>query len=201
MQFSEYIQANIALYSTRNGAVLQPPAVAAFTRNELARALRSRNPYNANCLIGGMIMPPSASQTSHVAQTEKSSSTNPSEPVVTAATSSASTTSTAGATVPLVEPVSVSKPVPKLYWLDYLATLAPVPYAAHGYAQYYCLSTLDKHHHPDMSLEQGLKVLKMCADELRRRMPIDYKGLNVKIVTAEGIKEIEFQDDANIKPW
>jgi 20S proteasome subunit beta 4 len=25
---------------------------------------------------------------------------------------------------------------PSLYWLDYLATLAEVPYAAHGYAQY-----------------------------------------------------------------
>lgn len=25
---------------------------------------------------------------------------------------------------------------PSLYWIDYLAALAPVPYAAHGYAQY-----------------------------------------------------------------
>lgn len=25
---------------------------------------------------------------------------------------------------------------PSLYWVDYLASLAPVPYAAHGYAQY-----------------------------------------------------------------
>jgi len=25
---------------------------------------------------------------------------------------------------------------PSLYWLDYLAALASVPYAAHGYAQY-----------------------------------------------------------------
>lgn len=25
---------------------------------------------------------------------------------------------------------------PKLFWLDYLASLASVPYAAHGYAQY-----------------------------------------------------------------
>lgn len=25
---------------------------------------------------------------------------------------------------------------PSLYWIDYLASLAPLPYAAHGYAQY-----------------------------------------------------------------
>lgn len=90
---------------------------------------------------------------------------------------------------------------PCLYWIDYLASMAPVPYAAHGYAQYvvsrgcvptvsfylvvvvlicgrfYCLSILDKHHHPDISLEQGMKILEMCTDELKRRLPIDYKGV------------------------
>lgn len=30
---------------------------------------------------------------------------------------------------------------PSLYWIDYLASLAPVPYAAHGYAQYVHPST------------------------------------------------------------
>ena len=32
-----------------------------------------------------------------------------------------------------IDPITNS---PSLYWLDYLAALAPVPYAAHGYAQY-----------------------------------------------------------------
>jgi len=32
-----------------------------------------------------------------------------------------------------VDPISGK---PSLYWIDYLASLAPVPYAAHGYAQY-----------------------------------------------------------------
>ena len=147
-------------------------------------------------------MPPPASQTTHVSEAEKPSSTNPSEPAATTeGTSAAPTSSSADETGKPVEDLSSSKPIPKLYWLDYLATMASVPYAAHGYAQYYCLSTLDKHHHPDMSLEQGLKVLKMCAAELRRRMPIDYKGLNVKVITPEGIKDVEFEDDANIKPW
>lgn len=43
--------------------------------------------------------------------------------------------------------------------------------------RYYCLSILDKHHHPDISLEQGMKLLQMCTDELKRRLPIDYKGV------------------------
>ncbi|KAI0129277.1 N-terminal nucleophile aminohydrolase [Hypoxylon sp. EC38] len=88
---------------------------------------------------------------------------------------------------------------PSLFWLDYLAALASVPYAAHGYAQYYCLSILDKHHHPDMTFVQGLKVLEMCTDELKRRLPIDFKGMTVKAVTKDGIREIEFNDDKIVK--
>lgn len=149
VQFAEYIQANIQLYSMRNDTDLGPSAVASFVRGELARALRSRRPYTVNLLLGGM------------------------------------------------DPITDK---PSLYWIDYLAALAPVPYAAHGYAQYYCLSILDKHHHPDISLEQGMKILRMCSDELKRRLPIDFKGLTVKVITKEGIQEQDFNDDAPVKP-
>jgi hypothetical protein len=49
--------------------------------------------------------------------------------------------------------------------------------------RYYCLSILDKHHHPDISLEQGMKLLQMCTDELKRRLPIDYKGVRSQFTT------------------
>ncbi|RPA83554.1 proteasome-domain-containing protein [Ascobolus immersus RN42] len=83
------------------------------------------------------------------------------------------------------------KKTPHLYWMDYLAAKAEVPYAAHGYAAYYCLSILDKHHHPDIDLEKGKELLKMCIGELRHRMPIEFKGMRVKVVSAEGITELE----------
>ena len=84
IQFAEYIQANIALYSMRNETDLGPSAVASFIRGELATSLRSRKPYNVNLLLGG------------------------------------------------VDPITRE---PSLYWLDYLASSAKLPYAAHGYAQ------------------------------------------------------------------
>lgn len=84
MQFADYIQANIQLYTMRNDTELGPVAVSNFVRSELARSLRSRSPYTVNLLLGG------------------------------------------------VDPISQE---PHLYWVDYLASLAPVPYAAHGYAQ------------------------------------------------------------------
>ncbi|KAF1980895.1 N-terminal nucleophile aminohydrolase [Aulographum hederae CBS 113979] len=147
VQFAEYIQANIALYTMRNSTPLAPPAVASFVRSELSRSLRSRNPYNVNLLLGGF---------------------------------------------------DALSSRPCLYWLDYLAALAPVPYAAHGYAQYYCLSILDKHHHPDIDRTRGMELLGMCVDELKRRLPIDFKGVVVKIVTKEGIEEVDFADSGPI---
>lgn len=45
--------------------------------------------------------------------------------------------------------------------------------------RYYCLSILDKHHNSNISLEEGLKLLTMCTDELKRRLPIDYKGVSL----------------------
>ncbi|CAG1993560.1 unnamed protein product [Fusarium graminearum] len=175
VQFAEYIQRNAQLYSMRNESDLSPSALAHFVRGELATSLRSRKPYNVNLLMGG------------------------------------------------VDPITGK---PSLYWLDYLASLAEVPYAAHGYAQYvfpeirlerhnmnqwvwtgadlcfyryYCLSILDKHHHPDITLHQGIKILTMCIDELKRRLPLDFKGMVVKAVKADGIVDIEFDDDKVVK--
>ncbi|KAF2499222.1 N-terminal nucleophile aminohydrolase [Lophium mytilinum] len=147
IQFAEFIQANIQLYSMRNAMDLSPSATANFVRGELARALRSRKPYTVNLLLGG-----------YDQITDK----------------------------------------PSLYWIDYLASLAPLPYAAHGYAQYYCLSILDKHHHPDITFEQGMKILRMCTDELKRRLPVDFKGVMVKVITKDGIREEEYADDHSV---
>lgn len=182
MQFAEYIQANAQLYSMRNETDLSPSALANFVRGELASSLRSRKPYNVNLLLGG------------------------------------------------VDPITHK---PTLYWLDYLASLASVPYAAHGYAQYgssspwlsslpnsstlpvqrvltcefswrnryYCLSILDKHHHPDITLAQGIIILNKCTDELKRRMPIDFKGMIVKAVTKDGIVDVGFDDNKIVKTF
>src|ERR1700744_4404248 len=85
VQFAEFIQANVALYSMRNESDLGPSAVASFVRGGLARSWQSRKPYNVNLLLGG------------------------------------------------VDPITRE---PSLYWLDYLASSAKGPYAAHGYPQY-----------------------------------------------------------------
>nr|GMC83400.1 proteasome subunit beta type-2-A [Ipomoea batatas] len=52
VQFTEYIQKNVALYQFRNGIPLTTAAAANFTRGELATALR-KNPYSVNILLAG----------------------------------------------------------------------------------------------------------------------------------------------------
>ena len=66
-----------------------------------------------------------------------------------------------------------AKGVPHLYWIDYLGTIAEVPYAAHGYGAYFCLSTMDRYHDPSAGLEAGMEVLKRCINELQTRFIID----------------------------
>lgn len=139
VQFAEYVQANIQLYSMReNDLELSPKATASFVRNQLATSIRSRKPYQVSVLIGGF-----------------DTKTNK----------------------------------PSLNWIDYLGTQVELPYGAHGYAAFYCTSLFDRHYRPDMNLEEGLKLLKLCLEELERRMPIDFKGVYVKIVDKDGIRD------------
>ena len=61
---------------------------------------------------------------------------------------------------------------------------------------------MDKHHHPDIDFEQGLEILRMCTQELKRRLPIDFKGVLVKVITKEGIREYDYADDDKVVvPW
>lgn len=140
VQFAEYVQANIQLYTMRENEVeLSPRATASFVRNQLATLIRLRKPYQVNVLLGGV--------------------------------------DALGA--------------PALYWIDYLGTQTELPYAAHGYAAFYCSSLFDKHYKQNMTLDEGLALLKMSLRELETRMPIDFKGVYVKVVDAAGIREVE----------
>ncbi|KAH8989630.1 nucleophile aminohydrolase [Lactarius hatsudake] len=64
--------------------------------------------------------------------------------------------------------------LPQLYWIDYLGTMASVPFAAHGYGSYFALSLLDRYHNPEGSLEEGLR-----------------RNYVVKVVDKDGVREVK----------
>lgn len=79
---------------------------------------------------------------------------------------------------------------PALYWVDYLGTKASVPYAAHGYASYLTLSTMDRYHRPDMTLDEALDLLRRCINEMRTRFVIDVGNFHVRVIDINGVREV-----------
>ena len=73
-----------------------------------------------------------------------------------------------------------------LYWMDYLATLAELPYCAHGYGGYFTLSTMDAYYKEDMTPEEGLELMKKCISEISKRLIINLPTFRVKIVDKNG---------------
>lgn len=80
---------------------------------------------------------------------------------------------------------------PALFWLDYLGTLVEVPFAAQGYGAHFTLGTMDRYHRPDMSLEEGLDLLRMCIAELKKRFIVDLGQWTVRIVDRDGIRLVQ----------
>ncbi|KAN0062033.1 Proteasome subunit beta type-4 [Thecaphora frezii] len=80
---------------------------------------------------------------------------------------------------------------PALYWIDYLGTMATVPFAAHGYGAFFALSTLDRYHRPDMNLEEGLELLKRCINELKTRFIVDLGTFTVRVIDRDGARVVE----------
>ncbi|EJD41521.1 proteasome component Pre1 [Auricularia subglabra TFB-10046 SS5] len=91
----------------------------------------------------------------------------------------------------LVGGYDTSEHQPHLYWIDYLGTMATVPFAAHGYGSYFALSLLDRYHNPDASLEEGIEVLKRCIDEVQKRLIVGLGKFKVRVVDKDGVREIE----------
>jgi len=84
----------------------------------------------------------------------------------------------------------VAAETPKLYWIDYLGTLADVPFAAHGYGSYFALSLLDRYHDPEASLEDGLATLKRCISEVQKRLVISLPSFRARVVDKEGVRDV-----------
>lgn len=80
---------------------------------------------------------------------------------------------------------------PALYSCDYLGTLHKLTFAAEGYAQYFVLSTLDRYWKKNLSLEEGLVVIRKCVAEIQKRLVINQPKFSIKVVDKDGIKVID----------
>ena len=76
-----------------------------------------------------------------------------------------------------------------LYLMDYLGTMADIPYGAHGYGSYFVLSLLDRYHRPDMSQEEGVELIKKCFKEIQKRLVINLPTFSYYIIDEKGFSE------------
>ena len=40
--------------------------------------------------------------------------------------------------------------------------------------------------------------MRMCTEELKRRLPIDFKGVIVKAIAQDGINDVGYEDDVKV---
>lgn len=76
-----------------------------------------------------------------------------------------------------------------LYYMDYLGTMAEVPYGAHGYGSHFILGILDKEHRAEMSLEEAEALLVKCFNEIQKRLIINMPCFTFYVVGPEGISD------------
>ncbi|KAJ3305019.1 Proteasome subunit beta type-4 [Kappamyces sp. JEL0829] len=80
--------------------------------------------------------------------------------------------------------------IPSLYWIDHLSSMCQLNFAAHGYASYFCMSTMDRYWKPDMTLPEAKALLQKCLDELKVRFLANLPEFTIKVVTKDGIEKI-----------
>ncbi|VVC89529.1 proteasome subunit beta type-2-like [Leptidea sinapis] len=79
---------------------------------------------------------------------------------------------------------------PELYFMDYLASSVKVPFAAHGFGGYLSLSIMDRYHKKDLTEEEAYNILKLCVQEVHRRLFVSLPNFQVTIVNKDGVKAL-----------
>ncbi|XP_058959735.1 proteasome subunit beta type-2 [Pocillopora verrucosa] len=79
---------------------------------------------------------------------------------------------------------------PELYYMDWLASLQKIPFAAHGYGSFFSLSILDRYYKPGLSREEATELLKKCIKEVQRRFLVRLPDFFVRIVDKDGVHDV-----------
>ncbi|KAL8220548.1 UNVERIFIED_CONTAM: Proteasome subunit beta type-2 [Gekko kuhli] len=80
---------------------------------------------------------------------------------------------------------------PALYYMDYLASLAKAPFAAHGYGAFLTLSILDRYYKPNITRAEAIEILKKCLEELQKRFILNLPSFNARFIDKDGIHEVD----------
>eukprot|EP00755_Sulcionema_specki_P017330 Sspe_Gene.64141::Locus_37548_Transcript_2_2_Confidence_0.750_Length_791::g.64141::m.64141/K02734/PSMB2; 20S proteasome subunit beta 4 len=80
---------------------------------------------------------------------------------------------------------------PKLYWMDYLASLKKVNFGAHGYGGSFVTGFLDKYWKADMSEEESINLMREAIKVVQARLIVDSGKFSVKLINKDGVRKID----------
>ncbi len=76
-----------------------------------------------------------------------------------------------------------------LYYMDYMGTMAELPYGAHGYGSFFILGIMDKYYRPDLTLPEAEWIMKKCFMEVQERFTINLPAFSYYVVDKDGISD------------
>ncbi|XP_062506515.1 proteasome subunit beta type-2-like [Corticium candelabrum] len=77
-----------------------------------------------------------------------------------------------------------------LYFMDYLATMAKVPFGAHGYGSYLSLSILDKYYREDLTEQEAIELLGKCIAEIQKRLVLNMPNFKFHVIDKDGVRVV-----------
>ncbi|MBA0585260.1 hypothetical protein Gorai_016042 [Gossypium raimondii] len=169
VQFTEYVQKNVALYQFRNGIPLTTAAAANFTRGELATALRKASIFVAVAIYNEALPCPGL---------YKGGITSLPNPYF----------------VNILLAGYDKETGPSLFYIDYIATLHKVDKGAFGYGSYFSLAMMDRHYKSGMTVEEAIDLVDKCIMEIRSRLVVAPPNFVIKIVDKDGAREYAWRE-------
>lgn len=79
---------------------------------------------------------------------------------------------------------------PELYYMDWLASLQKIQFAAHGYGSFFSLSIMDRYYKPGLTREDALELLKKCIEEVQRRFIVRLPDFFIRIIDKDGVHDV-----------
>lgn len=76
-----------------------------------------------------------------------------------------------------------------LYYMDYLGTMAEMPYGAHGYGSFFILGIMDKYYRPDLTISEAEWLMKKCFMEIQERFTINLPAFSYYIIGKDGLSD------------
>eukprot|EP00287_Rhodomonas_sp_CCMP768_P004569 CAMPEP_0196717016 /NCGR_PEP_ID=MMETSP1091-20130531/445_1 /TAXON_ID=302021 /ORGANISM="Rhodomonas sp., Strain CCMP768" /LENGTH=198 /DNA_ID=CAMNT_0042057231 /DNA_START=52 /DNA_END=648 /DNA_ORIENTATION=+ len=84
---------------------------------------------------------------------------------------------------------------PSLFHMDYLGGMHKMNFGGHGYGSFFAVSLLDRLWRPNMSLEEGIELMKKVFAEINTRFLVGGSTFTLKIVDKDGTRTINLDDN------